>query len=186
MIDLIGLRMVALDRVELEILDRAIAAESKLSEVEAQKPVAEIVKYKDYDGDIYKDTKWLNGGPQTFNIGDKLYLQPIANNSEALIYISKDSMDWLKTMNSVISGKFSLTFRTDDAIDDYCVPLFSEQVTPNKAEVPDAANEKMLAAGIESLDRGMQNFPENMTQVISNVWEDMYAASFPPLKGDDK
>lgn len=43
--------------------------------------------------------------------------------------------------------------------------------------VPDVADEEMLEVGVESLQRGLKLFPDNLYQVINNVWEDMYEAA---------
>lgn len=88
-----------------------------------------------------------------------------------------------------------MTQESISCIRDACVPdenlkMFERlvkrysQPSPNKADVPDVASEEMLSAGIESLELGVKMFPENMTQVISNIWEDMYAAALPPLKDE--
>lgn len=55
---------------------------------------------------------------------------------------------------------------------------------PNKADVPDEPTEEMLEIGVDTLQRGFALFGENFTQIVNNVWEDMYAAALPPLKDE--
>ncbi|RUR52746.1 hypothetical protein [Vreelandella populi] len=59
--------------------------------------------------------------------------------------------------------------------------------TPNEIEgwqsTPDVANDEMLEEGVESLRRGQARFGDNLTQVISNIFEDMLSAA--PKPGDE-
>lgn len=49
---------------------------------------------------------------------------------------------------------------------------------PAKPEsVPEVATEGMLSEGVESLVRGLKAFPDNYTQIVSNIWEDMVSTA---------
>lgn len=54
--------------------------------------------------------------------------------------------------------------------------LNAERQVP-AVSVPDVADEKMVEVGVETLRRGLRLFPDNLHQVISNVWEDMYESA---------
>lgn len=56
--------------------------------------------------------------------------------------------------------------------------------SPNNADVPSVPTEEMIEIGVSTLKRGADLFGENLEQIISNVWEDMYEASLPPLKDE--
>lgn len=58
-------------------------------------------------------------------------------------------------------------------------PAGTKLYTHPPQPVPDNANEIMLSEGVESLRTGLDSFPDNYTQIVSNIWEDMYAAAAP-------
>lgn len=45
--------------------------------------------------------------------------------------------------------------------------------------VPDVPTFEMLIAGEDALARGLKNFPDNMAQVVNNIWEDMHEVAAP-------
>ncbi len=54
---------------------------------------------------------------------------------------------------------------------------------PPKAQgVPEVATEEMLDEGVQSLVRGLKKFPDNYTQIVSNIWEDMLSTTPPAAK----
>ena len=65
-------------------------------------------------------------------------------------------------------------------------PEFSASPAAIPQSIPDVASDEMLGEGVEALRRGLLKFPNNLTQIVSNIWEDMYSASPTPDQCQDK
>jgi len=91
--------------------------------------------------------------------------------------------------NPVSKSIYQYTLRDTDT-GEAIAPLSSEQglrmkmalaIPPAPTHgVPEVPTETMLAEGVEALIRGLKSFPDNYTQIINNVLEDMHAAAQPP------
>src|SRR5690606_18456629 len=58
-------------------------------------------------------------------------------NQKPAIYVKQNAREWLDEI-SLMSARFSMQFRTDDAVDDYCVPMYFSPIPQSRITEQDA------------------------------------------------
>lgn len=118
--------------------------------------------------------------------------QPIANNSERVQASEPFMWVWVHK-NGIIGNHYETldeaVYDMDEISEGKAIPLYREQVTPNKAEVPNIRDDlHHLLDGLENLMRNSNDAYDKryIRGMISKVSIMIVTQPLPPLKGDDK
>lgn len=108
--------------------------------------------------------------------------EPLA---EPLVYIRKSTREWIDTVKPFMSARFEMQFRADDALEEYCIPLYAEPQPAQAADIPDGYVLVPLEPSAEQQTAGAQAIRIDTTVInklftANRVYREMLSASPKP------